>query len=57
MTWNIDNNVTEDIINRELFKIYEWLVANKLVLSVSKTKFIVFHTCNKSEVSKFKDQW
>ena len=45
---NIDNNVTEDVINRELFKIYEWLRANKLALNVSKTKFLVFHTRNKS---------
>ena len=45
---NIDNNVTEDVINRELFKIYEWLGANKLALNVSKTKFMVFHTRNKS---------
>ena len=35
---NIDNNVTEDVINRELFKIYEWLGANKLTLNVSKTE-------------------
>ena len=40
---NIDNNVTEDVINRELFKIYE-----KLALNVFKTKFIVFYTHNKS---------
>ena len=45
---NIDNSVTEDIINRELYKIYEWLGANKLALNVSKTKFMVFHTHNKS---------
>ena len=45
---NIDNNVTKDVINRELFKIYEWLAANKLALNVSKTKFMVFHTRNKS---------
>ena len=45
---NIDNNVTEDAINRELYKIYEWLGANKLALNVSKTKFMVFHTRNKS---------
>ena len=41
---NIDNNVTEDVINRELCKIYEWLGANKLALNVSETKFMVFHT-------------
>ena len=45
---NIDNNVTEDVINRELFKIYEWLGANKLALNVTKTKFMVIHTRNKS---------
>ena len=43
---NIDNNVTEDVSNRELFKICEWLGANKLALNVSKTKCMVFHTRN-----------
>ena len=43
---NIDNNVTEDVINRELLKVYEWLGANKLSLNVAKTKFMVFHTSN-----------
>ena len=32
---HVDNNVTEDVINRELFKIYEWLGAIKLALNVS----------------------
>ena len=45
---NIDNNVTEDVINHELYQIYEWLGANKLALNVSKTKFMVFHIRNKS---------
>ena len=45
---NIDNNVTEDVINRELFNIYEWLGTKKLALNVSKTKFMVFRTRNKS---------
>ena len=45
---NIDNNVTEDVINHEPFKIYEWLGANKLALNVSKTMFMVFLTRNKS---------
>ena len=44
---NIDNNVTEDVINRELLKVYEWLGANKLSLNVAKTKFMVFHTSNR----------
>ena len=34
---NIDNNVTEDVINSELFKIYEWLGANKLALKGNAT--------------------
>ena len=45
---NIDNNVTEDVINSELFKVYEWLEANKLALNVLYTKLMVFHTCSKS---------
>ena len=45
---DIDSNVTEDVINRELFKIYEWLGPNKLGLSVSKTKFMIVHTRNTS---------
>ena len=44
---NIDNNVTEDVINRELHKVYEWLGANKLSLNVAKTKFMVSHTSNR----------
>ena len=44
---NLDNNVTEDVINRELLKVYEWLGANKLSLNVAKTKFMVFHTSNR----------
>ena len=44
---NIDNNVTENIINRELLKVCEWLEANKLSLNVAKTKFMFFHTSNR----------
>ena len=44
---NIDNNVTEDVINRGLLKVYEWLGANKLLLNVAKTKFMVFHSSNR----------
>ena len=44
---NIDNNVTEDVINRELLKVGEWLGANKLSLNVAKTKFMVFHMSNR----------
>ena len=45
---NINRNVTTEVINGELLKINQWLGANKLSLNVSKTKFMVFHTHNRS---------
>ena len=45
---NMDNTVDEHVINNELCKICEWLGANKLSLNISKTKFMVFHTSNRS---------
>ena len=45
---NINQNVTAEVINGELLKINQWLGANKLPLNVSKTKFMVFHTHNRS---------
>ena len=45
---NINQNVTAEVINGELLKINQWLGANKLSLNVSKTKFMVFHTHNRS---------
>ena len=45
---SMDNNVDEHVINNELCKISEWLGANKLSLNISKTKFMVFHTSNRS---------
>ena len=44
---NVNNDVTDDLLNYELSKICHWLGANKLALNVSKTKFMVFHTINK----------
>ena len=44
---NVNNDLTDDLLNYELSKIYDWLGANKLALNVSKTKFIFFHTINK----------
>ena len=43
---NINRNVTTGVTNGELLKINQWLGANKL--NVSKTKFMVFHTHNRS---------
>ena len=43
----MNSNVTDDLLNCELSKIYDWLGANKLALNVSKTKYMVVHTANK----------
>ena len=40
---NIDQNVSDEVINMELSKVSQWLAANKLSLNVAKTKFMVFH--------------
>ena len=45
---NINRNIAAVVINGELLKITQWLGANKLALNVSKTKFMVFHTHNRS---------
>ena len=44
---NINQNVSEVVINNELLKVSLWLAANKLSLNVGKTKFMVFHMRNK----------
>ena len=44
---NVNNNVTDDLLNYELSKICDWLGANKLALNVSKIKFMVVLTVNK----------
>ena len=45
---NIDQNVDENIINNELAKIWEWLIAKKLSLKTTKTKYMVFHTSQRN---------
>ena len=44
---NIDNNVTEDVINCELYKVYNWLGANKFSLNVANANLMVFHLNNR----------
>ena len=39
---NIDQNVSEEVINNELSKVSQWLTANKLSINVTKTKYMVF---------------
>ena len=50
---NMDNNVDEHVFNNELRKISEWMGANKLSLNISKTKYMVFHTSNRSVIYPF----
>ena len=33
----------EKIVNKELWKLYLWLIVNRLPLNVSKTNYIIFH--------------
>ena len=44
---NVNNDVTDDLLNYNLSKICDWFGANKLALNVSKTKLMFFHTANK----------
>ena len=44
---NINQNISEIEINHELWKVSQWLAANKLSLNVGKTKFMVFRMRNK----------
>ena len=45
---SMENNVDEHVISSEICKISELFGANKLLLNISKTKFMVFHTSNRS---------
>ena len=42
LSCNINQNISEIEINHELWKVSQWLAANKLSLNVGKTKFMVF---------------
>ena len=37
----------ETIVNCELFKVVDWLIANKLSLNIKKTNYIIFHPYQK----------
>ena len=37
-----DLKLLEDIVNQELFKLYDWLTAKKLTLNIKKTNFVIF---------------
>ena len=46
-------NKTEDIatLNNEFNKIYQWLTINKLTLNISKTKYMIFTSKNRTPVT------
>ena len=47
-----DSDHVNDVINRELEKIHEWLCKNRLFINYSKTQFLLFNrTAKKSEFS------
>ena len=47
---NFDNNCNEDVINAELNNVYSWLSFNRLSLNVEKTKYVSFHTAQKTVI-------
>ena len=47
---NFDNNCNEDVINAELNNVYSWLCTNRLFLNVEKTKYVSFHTAQKTVI-------
>ena len=47
---NFDNIRNENTINNEINNIYEWLCSNKLSLNGSKTKYMCFHTSNRTVI-------
>ena len=50
---NINQDIGEEVINAELFKLWEWLGANKLSLNIAKTKYMVFHTSKRNVIYFF----
>jgi hypothetical protein len=44
LTTTISTSQSTDHINSQLKNIYNWLKANKLVLNINKTKYMIFHT-------------
>ena len=47
---NINQNISEEVINVELLKLWDWLGANKLSLNIAKTKYMVFHTSKRNMI-------
>ena len=48
---NNNDNLTSHNINMELSLVNDWLLANKLSLNISKTKYMIFHYPQMSEAN------
>lgn len=42
-----DLNILESAINTELRKVHIWLCANKLLVNIEKSNFVIFHPVQK----------
>ena len=40
---NKDIKIIENVVNKEICSVAQWLSANKLSLNVSKSSFVIFH--------------
>ena len=47
---NFDHNCNEEVINAGLNSVYSWLCSNRLSLNVGKTKYVSFHTSQKTVI-------
>ena len=47
---NFDNNCNEEVTNAKLNNVYSWLCSNRLSLNVGKTKYVSFHTAQKTVI-------
>ena len=47
---SFDSNCNEDVLNAELKNVYSWLCSNRLSLNVEKTKYVSFHTAQKTVI-------
>ena len=44
---DIDINCLERVVNADLSKVQEWLIANRLTLNAKKSNFVIFHPYQK----------
>ena len=44
---SLDISTPCELINKELFRVEEWLIINRLSINISKTKYMIFHSRQK----------